>query len=172
MRCFFLDAETDGLYGIFLSVAALVTDEYGKELDRFYCALEPEKANIRSQWVKENVLPHLSEADQLFESETELLEAFWVFWLKYREGVICVSDVSYPVEARLFSTCVMRDLHTREFQGPYPLFDLSTLLLARGIDPDAARPQLARMNIEAHNAMNDVTILSSIWREYINDSKS
>jgi hypothetical protein len=35
MNYFFVDAETDGLYGSFLSVAVLITDNTGKELEHF-----------------------------------------------------------------------------------------------------------------------------------------
>ena len=48
MKKFYVDAETDGLYGRFLSVAALVTDGNGSELDRFYTALRTDGSDIRS----------------------------------------------------------------------------------------------------------------------------
>lgn len=166
MRYFFLDAETDGLYGAFLSVAALAADEAGNEIEHFYGAVRPEKAKIQSPWVLKHVAPQLQNADTLFDSEDALLEAFWCFWMKYREGAACIADVCCPVEARLFSECVTRALPEREFLGPYPLFDLSTLLLARGIDPDASRRELAQTDISAHDAMNDVRMLSLLWRKY------
>lgn len=33
---FFVDAEMDGLYGTFLSIAVIVTDYEGNELERHY----------------------------------------------------------------------------------------------------------------------------------------
>ena len=62
MNRFFVDAETDGLYGGFLSIAVLVTDHYGEEADHFYAAVEAPQ--VRSAWVREHVLPRLAYAEE------------------------------------------------------------------------------------------------------------
>lgn len=163
MKSFFVDAETDGLYGRFLSVAALVTDECGRELDRFYAAVKVEENEIQTPWVLTNVFPFLKNADVSYSSEDELLEAFWTFWLKHRDGAECVSYVAYPVESRLFSSCVMKDLEERCFLGPFPLYDLSTLLVAKGYGFDVDMVAMSGLDLTAHDAMNDVTMMASVW---------
>ena len=162
---FIVDAETDGLYGTFLSIAVLVTDENGTEQDHFYGALRISADNLNSKWVKENVYPSLGNAERMYDTEQELLNAFWDCWMKYREKCICIADVPYPVEARLFMRCVMNNLTEREFLGPYPLFDLSSVLAAVGIDPDADRKELACLNLVRHDAMDDVRMTEAIWRK-------
>ena len=59
MKKFFVDAESDGLYGAFLSIAAMVTDDAGAELDRFYASVNISCEQIHSEWVKENVYPEI-----------------------------------------------------------------------------------------------------------------
>lgn len=167
MNRFFIDAETDGLYGSFLSVAALVTDENGNEIERFYAAVEADASSISSEWVKENVLPHLENANKHFSGEKELLDSAWNFWLKYRESSYCVAYVQYPVEARLFRRCVEENVEKRAFLSPFPIYDLSTLLLARGYRFDEDISKLSDLNLKEHDAMNDVLIMADIWNNLI-----
>lgn len=162
---FFVDAETDGLYGSFLSVAALVTDAAGAQLDSFYGAVRVKYDDISSEWVKENVFPYLSNAHEFFDDEKSLLEAFWAFWMKHRETSECVAYVQYPVECRLFSTCVMHNLSEREFLAPFPIYDLSTLLTVYGFGFDCDMQALSEMNISSHDAMNDVKMMAKVWHK-------
>lgn len=163
MNWFFVDTECDGLYGPFLSVAALVTTSTGRELDRFYGAVTPDPDELRSPWVRENVLPFLGRAERRFDSEEALLEAFWQFWMAHRETARCVADVGVPVEARLFARCVQKNLEERTFLAPYPLFDLSTLLESRGLDWKGDRQALSGLTLSPHDAMDDVRMLAEIW---------
>lgn len=164
---FFVDAETHGLYGSFLSVAAMVTDEEGEELERFYGAIELGEVEVTDPWVREHVLPYLSQAERFFPTEGELLDAFWDFWMKHREAAECIADVAYPVEARLFRRCVEKRLPESNFLGPFPLYDLSTLLRAKGLPPLAERTSLVREKRVAHDAMNDVKMLAELWNRLI-----
>lgn len=168
MNTFFVDAETDGLYGRFLSVAAVVTDESNRELDRFYASVNVDADELETEWVVENVYPHLKNADTFFDSEYEMLETFWTFWMKHRENSRCVSYVQYPVECRLFSTCVMHKMAERTFSAPFPLYDLSTLLFERGLDFDANMQKLSGLDVSSHDAMNDVIMMAKVWNDLIN----
>ena len=169
MNYFFIDAETDGLYGKFISVAVLVTDECGRELESFYGAIDVLPEEISSDWVKENVLPHLENAKSVYKTEYDLLEAVWTFWMKYRETSFAVSDVMHPVESRLFTECVRHNLKEREFLSPFPLLDLSTLLISRDIHWDADRQELSGLELISHDAMNDVKLTAVIWHKYIKE---
>jgi hypothetical protein len=172
MKRFFVDAETDGLYGPFLSVAAMVTDEKGVELDRFYASVKVLPEQIETEWVKENVYPYLGNADCRFENESEMLEAFWMFWMKHREDSICISYVQHPVESRLFTRCVMTAVEERMFLGPFPLYDLSTLLIARGLSFNEDMQTLSGMHLKEHDAMNDVKMMAMVWNSLIHEIKS
>ena len=167
-QLFFVDAESDGLYGKFLSVAALVTDRDGNELDRFYGAVRVTVEDIRSEWVRENVFPYLTNAEFIFECENAMLEAFWEFWLKHRESADCVSYVPYPVESRLFISCVTQNTDERQFLAPFPLYDLATVLELRGCNYDSDMQTLSGLDLVSHDAMNDVRIAASVWRKLYN----
>ncbi len=165
MKKFFVDAESDGLYGAFLSVAAMVTDENGAELDRFYASVNVSPDQIETEWVKENVYPELKNAEAYFDTEKDLLEAFWSFWMKHRADSVCIAYVQYPVESRLFERCVMVNKEERTFLGPFPLYDLSTLLTARGFGFDEDMQVLSGLKLKAHDAMNDVRMMAAVWKK-------
>ena len=161
--CFFLDAETDGLYGRFLSAAVLVTDSAGTEIEHLYAACAVAKEEISSEWVLENVFPHLCKAEIIVDSEYEMLERIWALWMKYRERAVCIADVGFPVEARLLSECVRHDLSAREFLAPFPLLDLSTMLLAHGMPWNESRRSLSGLDVAAHDPLNDVRLAAACW---------
>lgn len=163
MKRFFVDAESDGLYGAFLSVAAMVTDEAGTELDRFYASVKISPDQIRSEWVRENVYPDLKNAEVFFDTEKAMLEAFWLFWMKHRADSVCIAYVQYPVECRLFAQCVKENEAERAFLGPFPLYDLSTLLAAKGFSFDSDMQTLSGLPLKAHDAMNDVRMMAAVW---------
>ena len=172
MKKFYVDAESDGLYGAFLSVAAMVTDEAGAELDRFYAAVNVSCEDINSEWVRANVYPDLKNAEIFFDDEEDLLEAFWLFWMKHREDSICIAYVQHPVESRLFTRCVMKNEMERAFLGPFPLYDLSTLLAANEIPFDTNMQELSGLNFKSHDAMNDVRMMAAVWQKLFGENQS
>ena len=108
------------------------------------------------------MLPCLDNADERAATEDELLDCFWDFWMKHRESAVCIAFVQYPVEARLFSCCVMKLPDERAFLGSFPLYDLS-----RGLDPDADMAALSGMELIPHDAMNDVRMMARVWKNLI-----
>jgi hypothetical protein len=171
MNYFFVDAETDGLYGDIIAVGVVVINEKGIEIDRFGGKIKGLSTEmIKDEWVKENVLPFLDNSLSDFQDLNLLLDEFWLFWMKHRETSICIADVQYPVEAGLFRKCVEKDLKARIFQGPFPLLDLSTLLFAKGIDPLTDRFKLCgiqeKQELRQHNPIEDAKLVSILWRKY------
>ncbi len=170
-KMFFVDAETDGLYGDFISIAAIVVDDTGREIDVFYKAAKNicEREN-HIDWVKENVLPYLG-ACQWVASEDELISSFWEFWMKYKQESLCIADVPYPVEFRLFQRCVEQDIQIRSKDAPYPFLDISSMLYVKGIDPNVERRKLIDKNTGIlHNALDDVRMNINIWKRIRGDS--
>lgn len=162
MKRLIVDAETDGLYGRFLTVALLVTDEEGVELDVFYGGVAPHIQQVETEWVKEHVLPLLGDYE-VFDSQEALFEAVWFFWNRYRDEVRCFADVPCPVEARLFRTMVEQDLSVRNFQAPFPLLDLASMLYARGYNPLIDRRTLVGMEgVPLHNALLDARLTNAV----------
>ena len=165
----FVDAETDGLYGRFLSVAMIVTDREGKNIiDELYIGLGNVEKLVKEPWVLENVAGKMG-AYEVCENEEELLNKTWDFWMKYEESSYAVADVQYPVEARLFQKCVEQDLEKRQWKAPFPLLDLSTILYWEGQDPleDRTKLQTKYNNLEVHNALNDVKMAAFIWESLL-----
>ena len=161
----FVDAETNGLYGEFITVAMIVTNKDGEELDRFYEGIRIESKESYLPWVRENVLPYLGEY-HIRETEEELLKSVWEFWLKYKDSVYVIADIPYPVEARLFTRCVEQNREKREFQGPFPLMDFSSMLFIKGIDPLVERDSLliGKREGKIHNALSDVKTMIQLWK--------
>lgn len=155
MNIFCFDAETDGLYGEAFAIGAVVMNEFGEILDQFaQKCLTPE---IKSEWVKENCLPHLTEIEDC-ESRTMLRANFWNFYMQHRESCLIMADVAYPVEASLMRRCIEDAPGEREFLGPYPLIDISAMFVAHGIDPHTERMEFAGVNGTAHNPLDDAVI--------------
>lgn len=168
---FFIDAETDGLYGRFLTTAALIVDETGREKDHLYVGIPFTAENLEDEWTR-NHIPQVACQYQCMHSEEELLNCIWKFWLKYRGTCVCIADVNFPVECRLFEKCVEKDIAEREFLAPFPLMDLSSMLFAKGIDPLTARRQLTGEAFKkGHNALEDVRIASEIFDRFINNGR-
>ncbi|MCR5782219.1 MAG: hypothetical protein K6G90_05720 [Clostridia bacterium] len=168
MSLFFVDAETDGLYGAFLSIAALAADDDGKETDRFCASVRIKKEDIQSRWVRQNVFPYLENADLRFNDQADMLTAFWNFWIRHRNNETrCVAYVQYPVETRLFEECVRFDLPERALLAPFPIYDLSTLLCARGYGFDIDLQEFSGLKLTSHDAMNDVLMTAAVWNKLI-----
>lgn len=161
----FIDVETDGLYGGFLTVALIATDLEGNELERAYYGIRKDKMEIKEPWVMENVLPKLGEYEPC-KDEGELLEKAWNFWLRYQEEAYAVCDVGYPVETRFLQACVEKDVSGYAMKAPFPLLDLSSILYAKGYEPLINREELIKEPCRdmVHNALYDVETSIKIWK--------
>ena len=166
-KLFFIDAETDGLNGKFISVGIVVTDMKCNEIERVYYGIRKDKLIVTDPWTKENVLPFMGDYVEV-EDEGELLEKVWKMWEKHGDESYAIADVIYPVEARLFQKCVYADEVNRCKKGPFPFIDISSLLYAKNIDPLTSREQLIGdehiMNGRIHNAMYDVEVMIAIYK--------
>ena len=150
---FFIDVETDGLYGDFISAAVLVASPEGRELERHYYGIAREVLQVTDGWTREHVLPILGDYSPC-QSQQELLEAVWQLWLRHRDTAYAIGNVVFPVEARFFAACVAIDPAERAFLAPYPLLDLSSILYALGLDP--LSDPLPEPEAMTHNALYDI----------------
>lgn len=170
----FVDAETDGLYGMFLTVAMIVTDCKGENiLDEFYVGVKDAQMLAKESWVQENVIGKMG-SYEVCEDEAELLEKVWAFWMKYESCAYAVADVQYPVEVRLFQKCVEKETKIRQWKAPFPMLDLSTILYWEGFDPLCERMELLdnRGGEALHNALYDVKMSKVIWRKLTDRRKA
>lgn len=143
------DVESTSLHGTGFAVGAIVVNRDGTELDRFEL-LSKEGAEKANDWVKQNVIPNLSDMPTC-ETDKELRDAFFNFYLKHKETAEVWSDVNFPVETN-FLHAIVNDAPTeREWLMPYPLFDASTLV-------DVSIDRCAECGIDGlrkHNPLDD-----------------
>jgi len=126
------DVEAIGLHGEAFAVAWVVVNTAGQRLDEGCLACAPWQCNgtdTSREWVRENV----PELRVTCTNPKTLRHAFWAQWRRWADqGAKLVADCAWPVEANFLSACVRQDPAEREWQGPYPLHDLASVLLALG----------------------------------------
>lgn len=143
------DVESTSLHGTGFAVGAIVVNRGGTEIDRFEL-LSREGAAKANEWVKQNVIPNLADMPTC-ETDKELRNAFFNFYLKHKETAEVWSDVNFPVETN-FLHAIVNDAPTeREWSMPYPLLDVSTLV-------DVSIDRCSECGIEElrkHNPLDD-----------------
>lgn len=150
-----VDAETDGLYGDFVSIGAVVYDD--QLVTTMFNGVWM-KETFNDSWADEHVKPILLDAkDNLttYSNEEDLMNAFWDFYSQHRETCRTIGYTIYPVECRLFQRCVEKNLEERRFQGPYPLYDLASMApneLLRELTQEYYREQATSVQ---HNHIED-----------------
>jgi hypothetical protein len=148
------DCESIGLHGETFAVGYVVVRSEGEELESNCWACYPDEAKGSEdgrRWVKENV-PSLVRTNT---SPSYLRNAFWDVWLRWKEkGAVLCADCAWPVEARFLAACVDNNPSARQWEGPYPLYDLASLRLAAGKDPLATEERLSHES-PVHNPLAD-----------------
>jgi hypothetical protein len=165
-KLFSFDAETNGLYGEVWAVGAVLLGAARTEAGMFPVTFsgQLDPSVVTDPWTREHVVPVVDLPR--YETRVELLDTFWAFWLAHRTGADCVGDFAAPVEAGLFRACVELDVAGRQWNGPYPLHELGTLLLARGLDPELDRREFAgRLDLVAHDPLADAMAQALCWQK-------
>lgn len=154
MKYMVFDVESIGLHGEGFAVGWVVVDESGNELDSNMAATSPDAASGGQEgrlWVAQNV-PRLAVThDWPRDMRTFFWEA-WQYWKK--KGAALVADCAWPVEARFLCACVDEAPDTRTWEGPHPLHDLASIMLANGADPLKTRDRLPN-ELPAHVPLFD-----------------
>ena len=155
------DLETNGLHGNVFAVGAVVVDARGNVLDKFAarCPLEHDV----DTWVKANVFPVIHDMPVTHTEQKELRHDFWKWYLQAEPkcDYVLVSN-GYPVEYRFLLQCQEDDLENRYWQHPFPILDLTSILIATGHE-SLAKSQLISSIIREgkfarHHPVDDATI--------------
>ncbi|GHC72913.1 hypothetical protein GCM10007320_09130 [Pseudorhodoferax aquiterrae] len=148
------DVESIGLHGDGFAVAWVVVNRVGYRLDEGCLACDPNLCNGTAEsrrWVLLNV-PFLKPTSP---TPQHLRNAFWHEWRRWADqGAVLVADCAWPVEANFLAACVRLNHAEREWQGPYPLHDLASILLACGRDALATTARLPD-EMPAHHPLMD-----------------
>lgn len=137
------DLETNNLHGQPFAIGALVIDGHGTVHDSFTarCPI----AGELDDWVKANVLPVIKDMAQTHGSYEDMREAFWR-WYRAAEPAsdyVLVSN-GYPVEYRFLIDCQEASLEERYWQHPFPILDLTSILLAKGLETGSQKNQVRK----------------------------
>ena len=132
---FVFDVESIGLYGEAFAVGGGIYSECGEPLREFRFAC-PRKSAYGSgedrQWVDKEI----KEIPVDCLNPQEVREKFWKEWRLADElGAKPFAECSYPVEANFLKFCVLDDYPNRRLAAPYPLHDISTVMLCAGKNP-------------------------------------
>ena len=148
------DVESIGLHGDGFAVAWVVVNREGERLGEgcMACPRDLCAGTAESRlWVDENVPPLEVTSPTL----QHLRNTFWHAWRYWADqGAVLVADCAWPVEANFLSACVRLNHAEREWQGPYPLHDLASVLLTRGADALAVTERLPD-ELPAHHPLMD-----------------
>jgi len=176
---FSFDVESAGILGVAFAVGWVVVNENGTELEDGYlaCPLDPRVPAHDLQWVQEHVLPTLP----VFQHDSPLPSyancegviamtgRFWDAWLEAKQkyaDLVMVTDCPFPVEAKfLFGAVVARKLAMNDL--PYPVIDVSSVLLAADRDPTGAYERKEN-EMPAHNPVHDARQSARLLIETLN----
>jgi hypothetical protein len=167
-RLISIDAECNGLAGRAFCVAMTLSDDNG-ELDHavYRC---PIGDVVTDPWVAENVLPAIADIPEDLAEYPYLLAEVWSTIARWggRE-VPLVAHVAWPVEARLLLD-VYSGEHVR--QGPYPLIDVASVLLAYGHNPLSVDDYLTAQRVplpagSPHNPLYDARAADTCLRHLL-----
>lgn len=148
------DVESIGLHGEGFAVAWVVVNRDGERLGEGCMSTDPKQCagtDEGRRWVSENVPP----LEQTSPTKQHLRNTFWHEWRKWADrGAVLVADCAWPVEANFLTACVKLNHAEREWQGPYPLHDLASILLILGADALAAAERLSD-ELPVHHPLMD-----------------
>lgn len=133
---FIFDVESIGLHGEAFAVAGGIYYNGACQYEFcFSCPIDDASGDPDDrEWIKHNV-PVM---DQTHRLPSKIREAFWSEWEKAKKqypGIVAAAECLWPVEAGFFISCIRDNMPDRKWQGPYPFHDISSVMLAAGMDP-------------------------------------
>lgn len=144
---FVVDVESFGLHGEAFRVAwVLIGANTGMLISEgaLHCQLEAvaEAGFVGGMRLEDIPTPHPISVE--CSSPREIRGLFWTAWLAAKDqgNTAMLADVPWPVESRFLARCVDDRPEARKFEGPYPLYDLASIMLGRGMDPLADHARL------------------------------
>ena len=143
------DVESTSLYGDGFAVGAIVANDNNEILHQFEL-FSTEGAKKSNMWVRKNVLPALKSMPKC-TTLVELRSKFYEWYLTHKDTCTIWSDVNYPVETNFLSAIAKDDKKKREFNMPYPLYDICNFVNVN-VDRSA---QVKYMGLKKHNPLHD-----------------
>lgn len=162
---FVFDVESVGLHGEGFAVAGGVYLA-GNPVSEFCFSCPVDAAfgsDMDRDWVKANV-PAM---EITHDTPAGVRAAFWDQWMAAKASfpdLLMAGECLWPVEAGFVARCVADDAERRNWEGPYPFHEISSVMLAAGMDPMATyerRPD----EQPAHNPVGDARLSARLLFE-------
>lgn len=156
---FVFDVESIGLHGEAFAVAGLLIRRNGSVISEFAYHCYSRDAigfSVNRKWVEENVKTN---NESVMVSKKGLFEVFWQEWLnaKSQHGAMMFVECGWPVEARFLASCVDAYAEEREWEGPYPMHEIATMMMAAGMDVHKTYDRLPN-ELPAHEPLADARL--------------
>lgn len=133
-----IDVESVGLHGEAFAIAYVLMDATGRQLDADVLSCDPALARgvqAGHTWVTENVPRFLPNCT----SPAQVRQRFWKVYESWKERlggqVRMWAECAWPVETSFLSACIEDNHPAYEWIGPYPLYDIASLMVAYGMNP-------------------------------------
>lgn len=166
MKYLVFDVESIGLHGEPFAVGWVVVNELGNEESRGCFSVFPGIVSGDPEdrkWCEEN-LPDLPVTHATLQ---EMLSDFWSVWKAHKsEGGMMLAECLWPVESKFLSMCVGVDFPESKWDGPYPFHEISSFLMAAGMDPMASYDRL-ESEIPKHHPEADARQSARLFLEAI-----
>jgi len=166
MKSFFVfDVESVGLHGEGFAVGGGVFLENGAAQSefRYSCPISEAKgADSDREWVKANI-PVLEITHHI---PSRVREMFWMEWLNAKENypeIIMAAECGWPVEARFLCACVDDSRESRNWTGPYPLLEISSVMMAAEMNPMDKYPRTE--SEPEHDPLGDARLSARLLSE-------
>lgn len=169
-KFFVFDVESVGLHGQAFAVAGGVYGLDGKAVEgseflfscgpeiAMHCKGDGAQAYKDREWVDANVT--IQQGAVLAANPAEVRHRFWGLWELAKRGfpgILMFVECGWPVEARFLLECIDDDQVSRYWNGPYPLHEIATMMLAAGMDPMATYDRLPE-ELPAHDPLADARL--------------
>lgn len=155
MKILSFDVESNGLHGEAFAVAGVVIDGRRRIVSQFVgrCPI----VGPVDAWVEENVLGPMEDIANTAPDGRTLRNEFWAWYSQVKTDCdMIVAANPFPVEARFLIACQNDDLAAREFDHPFPYFDVPSMLYTLGYQtPEQRRAFVAEAIGEAAGQAHD-----------------
>jgi hypothetical protein len=166
---FVFDVESVGLYGEGFAVGFVVAERDGtiRRYGRIGCNPMQANGNVNDRiWAQKNVLEYVWDGSlkdfdfvEYCDNPEDVRSAFWREWtqakMEHYRDIIMVADCIYPVETNFIAQCIRDNPQERMKDAPYPLLDLSGVLLAAGINPTQTFDRANSWECAVHDPLAD-----------------
>lgn len=167
---FVFDVESVGLHGEGFAVGWVVVSteqERPIEAARLACPVEQSAGDDAGRlWLRENCPRFVATHTTPEEMRADFWKA-WRAWVRTHNARM-VADCAWPVEARFLLDCIADNPRERQWNGPYPLLDLSGILIARGLDPVGRYERQSSDELPEHDPLADARQTARLFLKYLN----